>query len=293
MRAATYSVGHQLGSSARNGALLDNDGALTGVLGHKAGDGLEGSHVGGAAGTNTAFLGGGVDSHEDDVGLGDVAGDVSAEEEVGLSSSNRGLALLRDDLVAGLARNVGVAAAITGNADNVVQARLVDGRVAGVPSADSGHVSVHNGDLDVRVLEGNDCGGRATCSTGRVSISIGITTRPRSSSPKQQPSRRSESNVSSASCSRAATTTNQDAGIGLHTDITSTNAANVADGNLVAVGLGSSAIEAQLLDRVENCFGERAHGDVVTEGHKRETKVSKAVQVQMQAELNEGMGIRE
>jgi hypothetical protein len=74
-----------------------------------------------------------------------------------------------------------------------VQARLVDGRVAGVPSADSGHVSVHNGDLDVRVLEGNDCGGRATCSTGRVSISIGITTRPRSSSPKQQPSRRSES----------------------------------------------------------------------------------------------------
>lgn len=97
--------------------------------------------------------------------------------------------------------------------------------------------------------------------------------------------------MSSASCSRAATPTDQDAGIGLHTDITSTNAANVADGNLVAVGLVSSAIEAQLLDRVENCFGERAHGDVVTEGHKRETKVSKAVQ--MQAELNEGMGIRE
>lgn len=49
---------------------------------------------------------------------------------------------------------------------------------------------------------------------------------------------------------------------GLHTNIASTNAANVADGNLAAVGLVSRAIEAQLLDRVEHCFGERAHGDV-------------------------------
>lgn len=54
----------------------------------------------------------------------------------------------------------------------------------------------------------------------------------------------------------------QDPGTGLHTDVASTNAANVANGDLVAVGL-SSAIEAQLLDRVENGFGERAHGDVV------------------------------
>jgi hypothetical protein len=88
MHLFTYSVCHQLGGSARNGALLDNDGALTSVLGYEAGDGLEGSHVGGAAGTNTALFGGGVDSHEDDVGLGNVAGDISAEEKVGLSSSN-------------------------------------------------------------------------------------------------------------------------------------------------------------------------------------------------------------
>lgn len=69
-----------------------------------------------------------------------------------------------------------------------------------------------------------------------------------------QPTKRID--VFSAICSRAAATTDQDAGIELHTDIASTNAADVANGNLVAVGLASSAIEAQLLDRVENCFGE-------------------------------------
>lgn len=88
MHVATYSVCHQLGSSARNGALLDNDGALASVLGHKAGDGFKGSHISSAASANTALLGGGIYSYEDDVGLGNVAGNVGAEEEVGLSSSN-------------------------------------------------------------------------------------------------------------------------------------------------------------------------------------------------------------
>lgn len=191
MHAATYSVCHQLGGSAGNGALLDDDGALASVLGHKAGDGLEGSHVGGAASPNTAFLGGGVYSHKDDVGLGNVAGDVSAEEEVGLSSSNRGLALEGQFVVAGLARNVGRTATIAGNADNVVQARLVDGRMARVPSADPGHVSVDDGDLDVRVLEGNNCSGRATYATTQASAS-GC---PSTARPESSPS---EWNVSSA-----------------------------------------------------------------------------------------------
>lgn len=164
VQAATYSVCHELSSSAGNSALLDNDGTLTRILGHEASDGLESSHVCGAAGTNTALLGGSVDGHQDNIGLGNVAGDVGAEEEVALSSSNLGLALLGGGSHGGLARDAGLTAAITGNADNVVQAGLVDGRMARVPSADTGHVSVDNGDLDMRVLESNDRGGRATCS---------------------------------------------------------------------------------------------------------------------------------
>lgn len=167
---ATYRVCYQLCCSARNSALLDNDGTLARILGHKASDGLEGCHVRSAAGTNTTLFGGGIYSHQDDVGFGNVAGDVGAEEEVALSSSDLGLALLRASSLAGLAGDVGVTAAITGNTDDVVQAGLVDGRMARVPSTDTGHVSVHNRDLDMRVLEGNDRGGRATCSARHVSI---------------------------------------------------------------------------------------------------------------------------
>lgn len=166
--ATTYRVCDQLRGSARNRALLDDDGALARILGHEARDSLKGSHVCSAAGTNTTLLGGGIDGHQDDVGLGNVAGDVGAEEEVALSGSDLGLALFRGGrLVAGLARDARLAAAITGNSDNVVQTGLVDGRMARVPSADTGHISVHNCDLDVRVLEGNDCGGRATYAKKR------------------------------------------------------------------------------------------------------------------------------
>lgn len=112
----------------------------------------------------------------------------------------------------------------------------------------------------MRVLEGNDCGGRATYSTTRVSTRIGTTVRLENS-PAVEANRRvlwllfSGQRRAELSCSYKTQ--------GSHTDIASTNAADVADGNLVAVGLVGSAIEAQLLDRVQNCFGERAHGDVV------------------------------
>jgi hypothetical protein len=124
-----------------------------------------------------------------------------------------------------------------------------------------------------------------------IGTGIGLTDCPKNS-PAVEANRRVVWLLSSANYSRAATGYYKTQG-SVHTDIASTNAADVADGDLVAVGLAGSAIEAQLLDRVENCFGERAHGDVVTEGHKRETKVSRSVQMQESRGFNEGMGIRE
>lgn len=153
----TYSVGDELGSSARNGALLDDDGALASVLGDDASDSLKGSHVSGAASTDTTVLCGGVDGDEDNVSLADAASDVGAEEQVG-----RTLGQGRLLASAGVEADGSGSAAITGNTDDVVQTRLVDGRVLGVPAADSGLVSVDNGDLDVRVLVGNHGRGGTT-----------------------------------------------------------------------------------------------------------------------------------
>lgn len=131
----TYGISDELSGSARNGALLDNDGTLTGVLGNNSGDSLERGHVSGAAGTDTTVLGGGVDGDEDNVGLTNVLGDVGREEKVGLAGLKSNL--VRGTVLVGDGRGT---SAITSNADNVVQTGLVDGRVLRVPSADSGGV---------------------------------------------------------------------------------------------------------------------------------------------------------
>ena len=154
---STYSVSDELGSSARNSTLLDNDGTLTSVLGNDTSNSLESSHVSSAAGTNTTVLGGGVDGDEDNVGLADVLGNVGGEEQVGLALSNLGLAIS-----AGLAGDGGSTATITGDTDDIVQAGLVDRRVLGVPAANASGVSVNDSDLDVGVLEGDDSGGGTT-----------------------------------------------------------------------------------------------------------------------------------
>lgn len=135
------------------------------MLGDDAGDGLEGTHIGGAAGTDTTVLGGGVDGDQDHVGGGDGAGDVGAEEQVAGARGHGGLAIVVGGALAvggGLVGEGGLAGTVTGDADDVVQAGLVDGRVARVPAADTGLVAVDDGDLDVGVLEGNDGSGRAT-----------------------------------------------------------------------------------------------------------------------------------
>ena len=154
----SYRVRNKLRSPAGNRALLDDDCALARVLGHEAGDGLESRHVGGTASTDTALLGGGVDGDEDHVSLGDVSSDVGREEEVALAAGHGDLAILGRRL----AREAGITAAVAGDTHNVVHARLVNGRVAGVPAADAHRVAVDDGDLDVWVLVGDDSGSRTT-----------------------------------------------------------------------------------------------------------------------------------
>ena len=161
----TYSVSDELSSSAGNSALLDNDGTLTSVLSNDAGNGLESSHVSSAAGTDTTVLGGGVDGDEDNVGLADVLGNVGGEEQVGLALRNSDLAILSSrSLVVGgrLVGDGGSTATVTGDTDDIVQTRLVDRRVLGVPAANASGVSVNDGDLNVGVLEGDDSGSGTT-----------------------------------------------------------------------------------------------------------------------------------
>ena len=82
-----------------------------------------------------------------------------------LSARAASLALLGGGTLAvggRLVRDLGRSATITGNSDDIVQTRLVDRRVAGVPTSDTVGVSVDDGDLDVGVLESNDSGSRAT-----------------------------------------------------------------------------------------------------------------------------------
>jgi len=159
------SISDELSSSARNGRLLNNDCTLTSVLSNNASNGLESGHISSAAGTNTTVLRGSVDGNKNDISLADVLGDVGREEQVRLALIDGNLALLGGGTLAvggRLVRDLGRSATITGDSDDIVQTRLVDRRVAGVPTSDTVGVSVDDGDLDVGVLESNDSGSRAT-----------------------------------------------------------------------------------------------------------------------------------
>lgn len=165
----THSLGDELGRAARNGALLDDDGTLAGVLGDDGSDSLESSHVGGAASTDAALLGGRVDRDEDNIGFGDATGHISGEEEVALTGSDTEVAKVGVDgvgVAGGLVGEEGLATAVAGDANNVMQAGFVNGRVSRIPATDSGLVTVDDGDLDARVLEGENCRGRTACEEG-------------------------------------------------------------------------------------------------------------------------------
>jgi hypothetical protein len=159
------SISDKLGSSARNSGLLNNDGTLTSVLSNDASNGLESGHISGTAGTDTTVLGGGVDGNENDIGLADVLGNVGREEQVGLALVNSDLTLLSGGTLAVGGRTVGDlerSATITGNSDNIMQTGLVDRGVTGVPTADTGDVSIDDSHLDLRVLESNNGRSRTT-----------------------------------------------------------------------------------------------------------------------------------
>lgn len=83
--------------------------------------------------TDTGSLGGGVDGDKDEIGFDDGFVNICAEEEVSTS------ALLND----------------------LVEARFINGKRIRVPLCDTLRVHVHNGDLDVRALEGNDGASRS------------------------------------------------------------------------------------------------------------------------------------
>lgn len=161
----TYSIGNELSRPARHGALLDNNGTLSGILGNNCSDGLESSHVSCASGADTTLLCRSIDSDQDNISFANALGDIRGEEEIGGTTGYSSLAIFgRGHLALGgaLVGKCKVARAIAGNADNVVQARLVNGRVARVPAANANFVSIDNRHLDVRVLEGDDSSGRTT-----------------------------------------------------------------------------------------------------------------------------------
>jgi hypothetical protein len=94
-----------------------------------------------------------------------VLGNVGREEQVGLALVNSDLTVLSGGTLAVGGRTVGDAersATITGNSDNIMQTGLVDRGVTGVPTADTGDVSIDDSHLDVRVLESNNGGSRTT-----------------------------------------------------------------------------------------------------------------------------------
>lgn len=131
--ADAYRVCNKLSGPARNSTLLDNDGTWASILGHDSRDSLKGSHVSSTSGTSATLLGGRIDCDEDNVGFTDALGDVCGEEKVGWAAGHVGFAMLgrgRVGLGCALIDECKVPRAIASNANNVVQARLINGRMA-------------------------------------------------------------------------------------------------------------------------------------------------------------------
>lgn len=100
----------------------------------------------GKAGSDTGFLGRGVDADKNEVGLSDGVVDVGGEKEIAT-------ACLADD----------------GLETGFIDRELVVGTVPGV---DAILVEVDDGDLDMRTLERNDSARRAPYKVGRMSVSV-------------------------------------------------------------------------------------------------------------------------
>lgn len=161
----TYSIGNELSRPAGHRALLDNNSTLPGVLRNNGSDGLESRHVGCASSANTTVLCRGINSNKDHVGLANALGHIRGKEKIGGPAGHRDVTLLGRGQLALRSTLVGegeIARTIASDTDNVVQARLVYGRVARVPAANTKLISINNRHLNVRVLEGNNSSGGTT-----------------------------------------------------------------------------------------------------------------------------------
>jgi hypothetical protein len=110
-----------------------------------------------------------------------------------------------------------------------VKARLVDRRVLRVPATDTGLVTVDDDNLEMRVLEGNDSGSRATyedwMSANGICQNEGIPSIAERGSRGVMLKMR-----------------------GKRTDVTSTDAANLANIVLSHSAIGSDTVEPKALD---------------------------------------------
>ncbi|TKW51028.1 hypothetical protein CTA1_9768 [Colletotrichum tanaceti] len=181
----TYNLANHAGGARRDGALLDNDGAILGELGHRLGGALEGTQVGRVAGAETVRLGRGVDADEDDVGLADAALDVRGKGEVRPTGGElHGLAGRREEG----RRLVG---AVAGDTHNLGQAGFVNGQMGRVPRRDALGVEVDDVDGEVGVVQRDESGSWATCVGGDLKsvLLVFISCRPRAEHKQNVPTK--------------------------------------------------------------------------------------------------------
>ncbi len=116
----------------RDRALLHDDFGLISHVGDHPGDRLDETNIGGASGTHTKRLGGGVDTDENDIGATYRVMDAGGEEQIPAAR----------------------------RFDDVVQARLVDGKFVGIPGVNPLLVEIHDLHPNVGTLGGNHGHGR-------------------------------------------------------------------------------------------------------------------------------------
>ncbi len=162
------------------------------MLSHSGRHGFESGHIRGRPGSISATFCWRVDGNENDIGLAHALGHISRENQIRLSSSNVNQALAVPFALAGaigrrggrlgsgiwliaLSRSVlkdTFPRTVPGNAQDVVQARLVDRGMLGVPPADAVRVSIDDSDLNMGVVKG-DHGGSWPAYTRDVNVSNG------------------------------------------------------------------------------------------------------------------------
>ena len=159
VKRVTYRVPDALRGSTGHRALLDNNGPGLRIHGHVLDSPIKRGHVGGSPCPDPRGLRRGVDRQENHIRSGDADLSITREEEVRSASRNVvRLAIASLGAVAWLLDNC----AVSCQPHNLVQARLMNGEVSGVPAFDASLVSVQNLDANFGVVQRNDCRCRTT-----------------------------------------------------------------------------------------------------------------------------------